>query len=51
MIDKEIWNSLKLGLDRLYENDQYLICRYGNNYVSERAITFNLGHYLNNIFA
>ena len=50
MIDKEIWNSLKLGLDRLYENDQYLICRYGNNYVSERAITFNLGHYLNNIF-
>lgn len=25
MIDKRIWNNLKLGLDMLYENDQYLI--------------------------
>lgn len=30
----------------LYQNDQYLILSQGENYVSERSITFNLGQYL-----
>ena len=46
MIDEHIWNNLKLGLDILYEKDQYLINDEVNQYVSERSITHKLGCYL-----
>ena len=49
MIDKRIWNNLKLGLDMLYENDQYLISIEGGHHVSERSIAHKLGCYLSNL--
>ena len=49
MIDKHIWNNLKLGLDMLYENDQYLISNEGGHHVSERSIAHKLGSYLSNL--
>lgn len=49
MIDKHIWNNLKLGLDMLYENDQYLISNEGRQHVSERSIAHKLGCYLSNL--
>ena len=49
MIDEHIWNNLKLGLDILYEKDQYLINNEVNQYVSERSITHKLGCYLSGL--
>jgi len=49
MIDKRIWNNLKLGLDMLYENDQYLISIEGGHHVSERSIAHKLGCCLSNL--
>lgn len=31
MIDEHIWNNLKLGLNILYNNDQYLISNEGGS--------------------
>lgn len=47
MDEKKILELIKVSLERLYDQDQYLICHGEDHYNSERAVVFRFGIYFN----